>query len=580
MNSTKNDSPIIGKVCKHANYTVNRFDPMKDCVAAKITNIHEDGSRSNSFICIEDYKQDFYIVKEKYRKFKQRKDYIDERMCKKFRSSRARLPYNISKTLHGRPDITAELRQMKGNQFVFGCEQTIPVILKHKFFEHYQEHQIKERYTMAAYDVETNMFSQEQEVIMASVTFKERAYFAAVRGWFDEKTDEEIFKKLKEHEEQYLGSILKERNCTVIYELFDTEAEVVEANIMKFHEWEPDWVTSWNSEFDMRKNEEALLRRGKDLAQVYSDPKIPREYQYYVFDKGRTHKIKENGDTQQLQWHQKFPTIRTMAKWQWADAGAFYAIKRTAMGKLDKYSLQHVSELEGVPGKLYTEEGSDYRSGTPDWHINMQRNHKYIYCMYNINDNFVIEDINDKTEDFSLSLPMLLKSSEYFNYPSQPRCISDELSFIAKEHGYVWGCTGQKKGDWVEKLPTLGDWIALLETEKNAEKGKVLFEGLADVISLARGLTDDIDVTGAYPTATVALNVSNKTTRMEVWKIQGADDMKFREIAVNYASGVEANAMSLGYDLFRFPKIKDLQTVFETHMKKIGKEDVLDRLKN
>lgn len=575
-----NSSPIIARVCKHANYGVHRHDALKDLLCAKITNVHEDGSRSNQFIAIEDYKQPYWQVKEKFRKYTQRKDYIDQRMCKQFSSSRARLAYNISKTLYGRADIRADLRQMKGSQFIFGCEQTTPVIFKQKFFDKYPKHQETESYTMAAYDVETNLFSVNEEVIMASVTFKEKAYFAAVRGWFDEKTDEEIMANLKKFEESHMREILTERNCTVEYELFDNDGQVVEACIKRFHMWKPDWVTSWNATFDMEKNEESLVRHGYDLADVYSDPSIPQWYRNYKLDKGRTHKVKDNGDKTPLEPQEKFPTIRTMASWQWADAMSFYAIKRAPSGKLDSYKLEAIAQREKVPGKLYSKEGEDYLAGSFEWHKHMQKHHKYVYCMYNINDNFVIEDINEKTADFKLSLPMLLKSSEYFNYPSQPSVISDALSFIALENGYVWGCTGSKKdNEFKDKLPDLGDWIALLETEKNAELGKVLFEGLSDVYSRCRGLTDDIDVTGAYPTATVALNLSNKTTRMEVCRIQGADRMKFREIAVNYSSSPEANAIGLCYELFRFPKADTMKEVFEREMIKAGKGDILERLR-
>lgn len=578
---TPNPSPIIAKVCKHANYAVHKYDPMTDVVGAKITNIHEDGSRSNQYICIKDYKQDYYIVKEKFRKFKQNKDYIDERMCKKFSSSRARLAYNISKTLFGRADVSAELRSMKGSPYVFGCEQTIPVVFKQKFHEKYPEYQETEPYRTAAYDVETNMHSKDEEIIMASTTFEKVAYFAADRHWFDEKTDEEILANLKKYEELYLKDTMIRRGISHIeYQLFDNEAEVVKANIEKWHLWSPDWIASWNAAFDMEKNELALKRHGYDVARIYCDPGVPNEYCSYLFHPGRTHKVKENGDRTPLEWQEKFPSVRTMASWQWVDAACKYAIKRAPQGKLEGYGLNAIADREGVDGKLYTDKGTHLVPGSLPWHIWMQKHAKYEYCMYNIKDNIVIEDINDKTDDLSLSLPMLLKYSEYFNYPSQPSIISDTLAFVALKYGYVWGCTGSRRDKpFVELLPTLGDWIALLETEKNAAMGKILFDGLDDVISMARGLTDDVDVEGAYPTETVALNVGNKTTRMEATRIQGADMMKFREIGVNYGSSPEANAIGLCYELFRFPKVGDMQKTFEHHLVKLGKQDVLEKLK-
>lgn len=582
----QNNSPIIAKVCKSAAQSVNRFDKTKDLLCAKITNVHEDGTRSNTFLAIENYKQPFWIVKEDHRKFKQHKDYIEVRKCTEYKAARCNLASSVNKFLYGRRDSDYDLRQAKNNQFVFGLDQTPPVHFKRKYFERFNEHQETEAYTMAAYDVEGDMTKKGVPVMMASTTFKKKAYFAAMRGWFSDQagkplTDKEILDNLKEAEEKWLRPHLDRRQCVVEYELFDTAGQVVNANIQRMHQWEPDWVTSWNAIYDMQANEAALLADGYDLAQVYSDPRIPREYKYYYLHPGRTHKNKENGDKQPLEWQERFPTIRTMATWQWADAGSFYAIKRQPVeGKLQDTSLQGIADKEETPGKLYTDEGAEHGVGSPQWHRFMQKNYPYLYAMYNICDNFVIEEINERTSDFSLSLPMLLKYSEYFNYVSQPSMISDTLSFMARERDFVWGSTPSARDrQFADKLPTLKDWIALLDTEKNASFGKPLFAGLIDVLSNGRTDTGDLDVEGAYPTATVAINVGNKTTMAEVYGIQGADETKLREIAVNYASSTKANAFGLCHDLFRFPRGGDLQKVFEEHMIKSGKEAELKAIK-
>lgn len=582
-----NTSPIIAKVCKHAAQSINRFDKNKDLMCAKITNIHEDGTRSNTLVSIENYKTPIWIVKEDKRLFKQHKDYIEERFCKEYRTPRCQVAAAVNKHLYGRVDSSYDLRQAKNNPHVFGLDQTPPVHFKRKFFERYGDYQETEAYTLAAYDVEGDMYKKGVPVMMASVTMKTKAYFAGVRGWYSEKAgkhleDHEILAKLKEAEYTYLSDHLKRRKCEVEYELFDTAGQVVKACIDKMHQWEPDWVAAWNAAYDMESNEKALIADGLNPADVYSDPRIPREYRSYKYHPGRTHKHKEDGTKMPLEWQERFPTIRTMATFQMVDAGSFYAIKRQPTeGKLQDTSLQGVATKENVPGKLYTKEGAEQGVGSPQWHRYMQKHFPYLYSMYNICDNFVIEEINEQTSDFSLSLPMLLKYSEYFNYVSQPSLISDTLSFMARERGFVWGSTPSNRDkQFADKLPTLGDWIALLDTEKNAPLGKALFVGLPDVFSNGRTDTSDIDVEGAYPTATLALNAGAKTTMAEVYGIQGADPMKFREIAVNYASSTQANAFGLCHDLFRFPAPKDLKKVFEEALIAQGKEEELKKLKD
>lgn len=552
-----NPSPIVGKVCKSVVYIPHRFDKTKDLNLLKVTNIHEDGTRSDQLVGIEDYVRDFWIVREKYRKFKDNKDYIDKRLCERRRSTQANLASNIKKALFGVPDRSAKLMDVLNNQYVFGCQAT-PVLIKHSFFVKYGEYQEKEAYTMAAYDVETDMLNGEGEnITMASTTFKKKIIFAAVRdifpqGWSDKK----ILAELKFFENKLLRERLDRRGAVVEYVLVDNQSQVVKTNVEKWHEWHPDWIASWNSNYDMKANEHALRSYNEDPADVYSDPSIPKQYKHYYYYEGRTHKRKENGDTQPLEWQEQFPTLQGASSWQWVDAASFYAIKRAAGGKKDSYGLQFTAEDNEIDGKLYTDAGSHLPPGTPDWHRYMQEHHIFEYCMYNIVDNIVIEELDEKNNDLSLSLPMLLKSSEFYNYPSQPKCISDELSFIAFDEGYVWGTRGRSNEDEFEVYKQdLSDWIALLETEKIEELGKHIFKGMTSVRSRGRGLTDDIDVEGAYPTGTVALNVSNKTTRMEACKIEGADRIKFREIGVNYASSPAANAISLCQDLHGFPDL-------------------------
>lgn len=577
---SQSTSPIIARVCKNVSYSEHVHDRTKDLLSAKITNIHEDGSRSTSFISIENYKQPIWIIKPQHRKFEQHKDYIEGRMCNEYNLPRCAIPREVLKQLWGKNDFKATMRDARVSPFVFGLDQTPAVHFKQKFFEKYGDYQEKEPYSVAAYDVEADMDKPDKPVMMASVTMKEKAYFAAVRSWYGEKDDETILRKLKEAEVKYLSEHIKRRGCKIDYELFDNPGQVVEACIKKFHEWEPDWVVSWNAGYDMEASERALLEAGYNLPDVYCDPTVPKEYRCYKLDLGRTHKVKEDGSKTPLEPQEKFPTIRNVSKWKWIDGMSVYAIKRFASGKLESYSLENTSKRHDLTGKLYTEEGGDKIPGSGPWHTYMQRNHKYLYSMYNIGDNWPIEEINEKTSDYSMTLPMLLRYSEHFNFVSQPKLISDTLSFIGRELGYVWGSVPAiRDKELLSQLPSLGNWIALLDTEKNASVGQLLFEGLLDVISQGRSDTSDVDVEGAYPHGTLCLNTSNKTTQMEVCAIQGADPIKFREIGVNYASSPQANAIGLSHELFRFPLIEDMPAELERVLKQQGRVEVLDMLR-
>lgn len=566
----KTENPIVGRACKHAYLSFNKFNPGHDLLTAKITNIHADGTRTTELRQIEDFRREFYTVKPKLRKFNDKRDYIEMSKCDRHTTNEANLASAIHKALYGRPDRKAMLAEMKNSPYLFGCQETVPVIFKQMFYDKYPDHQPAETFEVGAYDVETYILTDGSvgPINMASTTIKELAYWSGLRSYFpkeDQKDDAIIIRKLNECAAIHLKDYMEKHGVERIdWNLADTSGQVVYNNIQFWHRRGMDFIVSWNANFDMEQNEAALKNENYDLAQVYSDPSIPKPYQDYFYFKGREFKRKVDGSQSPLEPQERFPVVQAPAKWQWFDGMSFYAIKRAPMGKKESYSLQNTAIAEGVEGKLYIPEAEHLAPGSVEWHKFMVANYPYEYVMYNIRDNWVIEDLNRKTNDYSISLPSLVTSSELKSYQSQPSMISDKLSFIAKEHGYVWGTVGRKKEDLLKEIkPDLRDWIALLHAELNEDKGKAIYSGLPSWRSRGRGDTDDIDVTGAYPHITVSLNVSNKTTKLEVCEIEGLDRFEFRRVGVNYASSPIANATTLCNTIFGMPQITDINSFYE-----------------
>ncbi|UOX39616.1 putative DNA polymerase [Aeromonas phage ZPAH34] len=561
---------LVARVCKHAYLSFYKYNKEKDLLTAKITNIFDDGSRESQLVHIEDYKRDFYIVKKKYRTFKDSRDYIELNKCDKFQSNEGRLATNISKVLFGRPDRQSDLNELKNNPFIFGCQETVPVVFKQRFYDKYPDHQPQEAYSVAAYDVETFILPDGSvgPVCMASTTSENRVYWSGLRSIFKGESDHVIIKKLNEYADKYLKEYMEKHNVVIHFQLEDTPGKVVYNNIQFWHELGPDYVVSWNANFDMEANQRELKNEGFDLARTYSDPNTPNGYQDYFYYPGREFKTKVDGTKTPLDNHERFPVVKAPAKWQWFDGMSFYAIKRAPQGKKESYSLQATAQHEKVLSKLYTDVGNHLQEGSAEWHKWMLENEPYLYSMYNIQDNWVIEDINRATNDYSMSLPSLLTSSELNSYQSQPSMISDMLSFIALKNGYVWGTVGRRKEDpFKEMKPDLRDWIALLHAEMNEENGKKLYEGLNNWGSKAHGYTDDIDVSSAYPSVTVSLNVSNKTTKLEVCKIEGIDRIEYRRLGVNYASSPLANAVTLASTIYGMPSLIEINNFYTTKVK-------------
>lgn len=569
MTNSLEDNPLVGRVCKHAYLSFNRYNKDHDLLTAKITNIYQNGDKEDQLVQIEDFKRPFYIVKKKFQNFNDKRDYIEVNKCDKFKSNEARLAINISKALYGRPDRSARLADLKNNQYVFGCQETVPVVFKEHFYKKYPKYQPEEAYNVAAYDVEAYINNDGTTgcINMASTTMMDKAFWSGIRSYFpkeDQKDDAIILRKLKACADKHLKDYMEKHNVTIEWVLADTPGQVVYNNIQWWHKVGPDWIVSWNANYDMSANEDALTNEGYDLAQVYSDPSIPKPYQDYYYFKGREFKTKVDGSQSPLEPQERFPVLQAPAKWQWFDGMSFYAIKRAPGGKKESYSLQATAIENNVEGKLYLPEADHLQPGSAEWHKFMVANFPYEYVMYNIRDNWVIEDLNRKTNDYSLSLPSLITSSELKSYQSQPSMISDTLSFIALEHGYVWGTVGMRKEDkWKEIKPDLRDWIALLHAELNEMNGESIYAGLDSWSSMGHPHVDDIDVTAAYPTAGITLNISNKTTRLEVCEVEGLDRMEHRRLGINYASSPMANATTLCKTIYRMPDLTEITEFYD-----------------
>lgn len=558
------EKKLIGRACKHAVLSHSRYSRDHDLITAKITDYYDDNTEESRLVFVEDFNRDFYVVLPKYRTFNDNRDYIELNKVKKYKSNQSRLAYNISKVLFGRPDPTAKLEDLKNNPYLFGCQETPAVVFKQFFYDKYPETQSKASYSVAAFDIESYITEDGfGDINMASITFNDKVYWCGLRSFFKEKTDKEILAKLKEAESYLDKDYLENNKVKIVYELVDKPEEIVINCLKHFHIFNPDYVVSWNANFDMDMSIKALLNANIDPTSIISDPRTPKQYRWYEYYKGREFKTKVDGSKTSLDPQEKFPVLRGTCGWQWFDGMSFYAISRTAGGKKEGYGLQYTAEQEGIKGKLYTEHGKHLLNGSTDWHKYMQENFPYIYAMYNITDNFVIEDLNRKTQDYSLALPSLITSSELPSYQSQPSLISDELSFIALKHGYVWGTVGRRKDDKYKKLkPDLKDWIALLHTELVHNNGKNIFKDLPSWKSRAHSSVTDIDIVSSYPSVGIALNVSNKTTRFEVCSIEGLDRIDFRRLGVNYASSPTGNATTLANTIYGLPDLTEIKEFY------------------
>jgi len=554
--------------CKHVFYTESSRS-RSDLLLIKEHEVHPDGTRKPTLRRIKDYKRPFYIVREGFRNFNDKKDYIPKKMVQEFKSTHCDLVNAISRALYGRNSTNGNLRQMCRSPYVYGCDLEPPVYIKNRYRMRYPDAQSVS--TVSVFDIETNVVDGSGDILMATLSFKERIFTFVVRSFLGRMPDEVMLEKLREVEQKYLREHLDPRNATVEYLLVDTPLEGIQALFAKAHEWKPDFITGWNLfDFDIPKVLDLIQRAGLHPEDIFCAPEVPEEYRSMVFNKGKTHKFKEDGTKTPLKNYEKWPYILAPASFQWADSMCIYHGLRIAKGKELKYTLDYIAEKNIKIGKMKFEEADGFVSSSLEWHDYMQANYPFEYVAYNIFDCVVVELLDEKIMDLCMTVPFFCKDSQYKDFNSQPRRISEAMEFEAQDRGFVWGTTSDKmKHELDEHLPSLSKWIAILHTEMVALNGRPMYSEFPNLCSNIHEETNDIDVEGAYPTGTLAMNVGKTTTWIETCEIDGLDFWQFREVAVNLAASHISNASEIVQMVHKAPGFDTLLSDFMTESESV-----------
>ena len=75
-------------------------------------------------------------------------------------------------------------------------------------------------------------------------------------------------------------------------------------------------------------------------------------------------------------------------------------------------------------------------------------------------------------------------------------------------------------------------------------------------------MDNKLDVTGAYPTNELALNVSKETTTKEIISVEGVDEHTRRMATINYSAG-QTNAIEFCQQMYKLPSMIDLLEAYD-----------------
>jgi len=555
-------SQIAGFECRHV---IESMHPngIDDLHLVKEYVHFKDGTKESNLRFLYNHPRSFWITKPGFRNHKDKKEYEELERLQEYKTNQAKLPDKISRALTGRPVGRDRLRDLAKSPYLYGCDIQMSSLIKKAYQDKYPKC-VSPSASVAVFDIETDVVNGTGEVIVATLSFKDRC-FTAVSGRFikDGLDTEAVLQKMAQ---KHLGETLQKRGTKIEFALVPDGVEAIVQCFKKAHEWRPDFVVVWNINYDIPFCVKKLEDAGVDPAQVFSDPSVPEEYRYFKYREGPKMKVTQSGKKTPLSPAERWHTADCPASFYLIDAMCLYYSLRIAKGKEPSYSLDAVLNKHIGLGKLSLPE-VDHLDGL-DWHKEMQRNHRYFYVIYNVFDCIGVELLDDKNGDVARQFPILCGISDYGLFKRNPRRIVDDLHFFYMDRGKVIGSTGSEVEDENDShVVGLRGWIVTLPANLVVNNGAAIILGLENIRSMLRYHLADLDIEGTYPTNQVVMNISKKTTLMEVVEIRGIPEATTRKIGINISGGV-SNSVEICSQVYGLPTLSEWIPLAQEHMKR------------
>ena len=568
--------------CRFAVHIPTTEEETTDYHYVKLIEHHPDGTTKPITKLIQDFKRKVWITKPKYRNHNQKKEYEELDKLKEYNCTQSELANTIAKAINhfGRID----LRELKGNEFVYGADISSTALIKSTYKAKYPD--VATEYTFGIYDVETNVLSKENEVIIATYVQDNYIFSAMTQEYYNRiprsQADliDEIMSKLKVSLDE---NMIVKTDYIIDIVVKKDSYEVVKYCFDAMHKLKPDIVSGWNIHFDIDKSIEACEVAGIDPKDVFCDRDIPKHLRLFNKQKGLTIKKTVSGKEKPLPAHEQWHTYELTAPFAIIDQMSLFKLMRLGEQERPSYKLEAISHHYLGSGKVYVDEAEKYEGLSK--HVFMQKYHTLYYFIYNVFDcvrcrelelHPLIGDLRFKVDAFS-------GVSDFKVLNSQPKRIADEMHFDYLEAGVVIASVGKSKksktyqpyddedieiveDDFDEtdlsKSLGLGGWVMTLPSHNvSVNVGLRLIEEDYNHRTNIRGLSYDIDATTAYPKATMATNNSRATTWTELLEVDGVDEEVFRLQNINIVSS-SVNSIEYAVTMFNFPEPIDVLKEF------------------
>lgn len=549
---------------KHVFYVPSQRNPNDDACFVKEYEHRSDGTMVPNLRMIKNYQREWYITKEGFRKHKDKKESEDINRLTKRTSNTRMMPKLIAQALQ-LPTNNLNMRMLARSQYLYGTDITPETLIKKKYQTTWPD--AISASSVAVLDLETDVGDGRRDIygfgdiISGSLTMKNRAFLVYTKKFLAANSDG----ALQEAFEKYLGKYKKDRNIELETLQVENDTQVVIELLKRAHAWGPDFVSIWNINFDLPKMIRTLERDGIDPARHFSDPSVPKEFQYCNYIEGAPNRVTDDGKVMNFGFHERWHSLIAPAKFQWVCSMSSFAFIRKHEGNLPSYSLDAILHMVLGERKLNFSMADGLKKIA--WHEFMQSKFKIEYLIYNIFDCIGVELLDEKTQDISLTLPELIGASPLRIFSSTPKQLAEDLHFFLLERGRVICSVSNQMADELDSLVIgIDDWILTLATHLVEVNGLKCIEDVEGLQTLIRLYVADLDIRSAYPWGEIVMNASKATTVLELVSIEGVSEKERRRIGVNISGGT-TNAINYCETVHKHP---GLQAFYEEYLKHVA----------
>lgn len=553
-------SSDIIRECKFAMH-IPKYENRPDLHYIKEILTYPDGRTEKNLRLIKNFKRPYYIVKEHFRNYKQKKESEPLDKLNKYEATESDMVYDAGRNLGGIYVGKNAARYVKDCPYVYGMDISSSAFIKRAYdtkFNHFT------LYDVCVLDIEKEI-DGEQRITVISISDDTRTYTAINSNWLeDTKFNRD---ELKATYDKYVPKTDDTENIEVTNEFFDTELKMIQAIFAKLHEWGPDMLEVWNISYDIGAILEVLERENVNPATVFSDPSVPDEFKYFRFKKGKTSRMTEKGVHKGLDYHEQWHTVITPAKFYIVDGmSAYYYIRQGGKQVPTGYGLDSIlgKELGDKFKKIKIEDGVAEHLEKTDWHLYMSKKRKIPYVVYNQYDTRGPKALDRHTKDLCQVMPLLSVYSPFTIFDSNPSRIVEAFYFFYLERGEVMGVAPNTKDD--NKRLGMGKWILMLSTTNIKDNGLRITTEDGIINTRIRGSTFDSDQSAGYPSNGQVANVSKDTTMRELLAVSGHHKEDFKKQNINLFFG-EVNHLEYTQTMMKFPSLFKVDREVKKYLK-------------